>query len=328
MHFPRRLKAVGIDVFTILLVCAVILATLLPARGAWGPIVASVAFWAVAMLFFVYGAKLDSRAVIDGISRWRLQATLLAVTFIVFPVLCLAAGWGLSFVLSPLLVTGIVFFGVLPSTVQSSIAFTSIASGNVGAAICGASLSNMVGVIATPVLAAILLGSSSVSVNGAAIGNIAVQIVLPFILGQLARPVLGKLIQRHKAITQIVDRGSILLIVYSAFSAGVVAGIWSRVSVAELFILLALSLVLLVVAILLIGALSRALGLEHGDEMVLLFCGATKSLASGIPIAATIFAPEVLSIVILPIMLYHQVQLIACSALAQRQSQRLAAPAA
>jgi len=325
MPLHPRLKAMGLDVFTMLLILTVAFATLLPARGAAAPVVASVAFWAVALLFFVYGAKLDARTVLQGLANWRLQAMLLGVTFLVFPALCLLAGWGLGGVLSPLLVTGVVFLGVLPSTVQSSIAFTSIASGHVGAAICGASLSNMVGVVVTPVLAALLLGQGALSVNGGAVLSIAIQIVLPFVLGQLARPLVGQVIARHRVLTQMVDRGSILLIVYSAFSAGVVAGIWSRVSPLELAVLIGLCLVLLVLAIVAIRGGSRLLGLGHGDEMVLLFCGATKSLASGVPIAATIFPPEMLSIVILPIMLYHQIQLVICSALAQRQSQRAAA---
>jgi len=319
MNIADRLKRFGIDSYMAMLIGTVALATLLPASGAWAGAIKTVSLLAVALLFFLYGAKLDGASVIAGIANWRLQVIILGTTFVAFPLL----GLGLSAVLSPWLpasiVLGLLFLAILPSTVQSSIAFTAMAQGNVAAAVCAASLSNVVGVVLTPVLAAFVLHTGAGGIRGDAVLSIAMQILLPFALGQIARRWIGGWVARHKPFTLFVDRGAILLIVYTAFSAGMVAGVWQRVDGMTLAIMAAAVALLLATVMLGTTWIGRVAGLPEADRLALLFCGSTKSLASGVPMAAILFAGQPVSLIILPLMIYHQAQLFVCAIIAQRR---------
>jgi len=323
MSLFGRLKRIGIDTYMLLLIATVVLAAVLPASGRGADIVSEVAYFAVALLFFVYGAKLNTSAVVAGLTNWRLQLLVLAFTYVAFPVFGLALVYGLGPWLDDNLGVGLILLAVLPSTVQSSIAFTSLAQGNVPAAVCAASLSNLVGVFLTPALAALLLHASGGGINTDAIEGIAVQILLPFVLGQIARPLIGGWIAKHRFVTLLVDRGSILLIVYSAFSAGMVAGIWSQIDGLMLTIVIIADILLLFAIILLSWGAGRLAKLCHEDQMVLLFCGVTKSLASGLPIAKILFSGQPVGLIIVPLMLFHQIQLFVCAIIAQRYANRL-----
>ena len=281
-------------------------------------------FWAVTLLFFLYGAKLDPASVRAGLLNWRLQGLTFAATYLLFPVLGLILAAVFGGVLGPQLTLGLLFLCVLPSTVQSSIAFTSIAGGNVPAAICAASLSNLIGVALTPLLVAQLLHQDGGGISLDAVKKIALQILLPFILGQILRPWIGGFVQRHKLLTMVVDRGSILLIVYSAFGAGTVAGIWSAIPAPSLILCLAVVTLLLALAMGIMVAAGRITHMPHEDRAVLFFCGSTKSLASGLPIATAIFPAATVGATVLPVMIYHMTQLLVCSAVAQRQARALA----
>ena len=190
--------------------------------------------------------------------------------------------------IDPALAVGLLFLALLPSTVQSSIAFTAMAGGNVAAAVCSASLSNLVGIVLTPLLVAVFIHASGAGgVDGlGSVLKIAEQLLLPFVAGHLLRPVIGTWIDSHKKLLQPVDRSSVLLVVYSAFSAAVVGGVWSRVGLFDLAVLLLASAVILGVVILINGVAARAAGLAREDAIVLLFCGSKKSLVSGIPMRA------------------------------------------
>lgn len=314
----NQLKRIGLDPFIVLLLLTVALASVLPARGIIAPLIASVAYWAVALLFFLHGARLDPRAVLAGLANWRLQLLVFACTFAIFPLLGLGVCALLGNWVEPEIVLGLLFLAVLPSTVQSSIALTSMTGGNVPAAVCAASLSNLLGVVVTPVLAAVLLHSSGVGINGASVISIFVQILLPFGIGQVARRWIGPWAVRNKRMLSMLDRGSILMIVYSAFSAGVVAGVWQQVSGPSLALMVGADLVLLAAIIVIGGLAARAAGMPHGDRMVVLFCGSTKSLATGVPIANILFAGHPISLIVLPLMLFHQLQLFVCALIAQR----------
>lgn len=314
------LKKLPIDTYMMLLIATVILATVLPVSGQAAVIVSQISYFAVALLFFLYGAKLKTQAVVAGMTNWRLQVLIFASTYVLFPLL----GFGLALVLKPWLpddlITGILFLVILPSTVQSSIALTAMAGGNVPGAICAASLSNMLGVVLTPLLAALLLSTDSLELNASSALWICVQLLLPFVAGQLMRPLIGGWIERNRMLTLVVDRGSILLIVYSAFSAGVVAGIWGMLDATTLTALVAADLVLLLVVLLVISRAGSIAGLSRADRVSFLFCGAQKSLASGVPIANILFVGHATSLIILPLMLYHQFQLFVSVAIAQRMA--------
>jgi sodium/bile acid cotransporter 7 len=317
----RRLTSV-IDGYSMLLVGTVLLATLLPCRGRVAEGFAILTQAAIALLFFLHGAKLSREAILSGLTAWRLHLVVFAATFLMFPALGLGVEAGSSWFLSPLLAQGLLFLTLLPSTVQSSIAFTAIARGNVPAAVCSASLSNIAGIFVTPLLVALLMGvSGSGGDSLAAMEQIALQLLLPFILGHLARPLVGGFIGHHKPMVSLVDRGSILLVVYTAFSAAVIEGLWHRVPAWQLGLVTAVCCLLLAVVLLATRTLARRFGFARADEIVIVFCGSKKSLASGVPMAGVLFPAAQVGALILPLMIFHQLQLLACAVIARRYAQ-------
>jgi sodium/bile acid cotransporter 7 len=316
---PRVLR---LDPFILALVAAAALGFLLPASGAAAPAVAYLTKASIALLFFLQGVRLQRAAVIAGLTHWRLQLLTLACTFALFPLLGLtlhatARGW-----LDNSLWLGVLYLCTLPSTVQSSIAFTSIAKGNVAAAICAATASNLLGIVLTPLLVAALL-----NVHGAAspleqIQSIVVQLLVPFILGQIASRWLRPWAVRHARLLTFTDRGSIILVVYSAFSAAVHAGAWATLSWTDIAKILAISALLLAIALVFTRFVSRAIKFAREDEIAVVFCGSKKSLATGVPMANILFPAATVGLVILPVMVFHQIQLIVCAALARRYAER------
>ncbi|WP_374299151.1 bile acid:sodium symporter family protein [Paracoccus sp. (in: a-proteobacteria)] len=324
----RRAEAVlarfGFDRYMLLLVLTVVLASVLPARGAVAAGLSHVTYWVIALLFFLYGAKLTTATILAGLANWRLQLSVLALTFLLFPLLALALKPLSMLWLPPAVGIGFLYIGCMPSTVQSSIAFTAVSQGNVAAAICAASISNLIGVVLSPLLFALLIPQGSgYGIDPSAIWKIVQQILLPFAVGQLCRPLLSGLLNRYRTPTMIVDRGSILLIVYSAFSAGVVNGIWQVISVPSLAVLVALCLILLAAVLAAALLIGRTAGMPHADLMAVLYCGSTKSLATGLPMAGILFAGQDMSLIILPLMLFHLLQLGVCAIISQRMAGRL-----
>ncbi|MFF8034528.1 MULTISPECIES: bile acid:sodium symporter family protein [unclassified Streptomyces] len=307
-----------VDPYILLLLGTVGLAALLPARGTGADIASGASTAAVALLFFLYGARLSTREALDGLKHWRLHVTVLTCTFVVFPVLGLAAGGLVPVVLTDPLHQGLLFLTLVPSTLQSSIAFTSIARGNVPAAICAGSFSSLVGIVLTPLLAATLLGGGG-GFSADSVVRIVLQLLAPFVAGQLLRRWIGSFVARHRKVLGLVDRGSILLVVYTAFSAGVVQGVWHRVSPARLGGLLAVEAVLLAVMLLLTWYGAKALRFGRADRIAIQFAGSKKSLAAGLPMASVLFGAEA-SLAVLPLMLFHQMQLMVCAVIAKRRS--------
>jgi sodium/bile acid cotransporter 7 len=310
-----------IDPYLLLLASTVALAFAFPAKGG-GQIAVDVAVnGAVAALFFLYGARLSPATVWEGVTHWRLQLLVFASTFMLFPIIGLAMGAIVRPYLPADVTLGLMFLCVLPSTVQSSIAFTSIAGGNVPAALCSASLSNMAGVVVTPLLVSLMFSTHG-GLSTSALSDVALQILLPFALGQAVRPWISQWLLRHGVLTAVVDRGSILLIVYAAFSAGTAAGVWKALSVANLAAVLALDLVMLGAVIAATTLASRRLGFSKEDEIAIVFCGSKKSLASGVPMANILFAGHAVGLIVLPLMIFHQAQLFVCATLARRYAAR------
>jgi sodium/bile acid cotransporter 7 len=320
----RFIARLPIDPYLLLLIGTVGLAALFPAHGG-GKIIADGAVTvAVALLFFLYGARLSPAAVWSGIAHWRLQSLTFASTFVLFPLIGLAASWALRPVLPHDILVGVVYLCLLPSTVQSSIAFTSIARGNVPAALCSASVSNLLGVVITPLLVSLLLPGAGVGFSAHALEDIGMQILLPFVVGQVARPFIGDWLLRHRVLTSVVDRGSVLLVVYAAFSAGMAAGVWTQLSVADLGVVLAVDLLVLGVVVVATTWASRALNFSTPDEIAIVFCGSKKSMAGGIPMATILFPGHAVGMIVLPLMLFHQAQLFVCATLARRYAIRVA----
>jgi len=311
-----------IDPYIVALLLTVAVASLLPARGAAATGFGHATTFAIGLLFFLYGARLSTREAMDGIKHWRLHGLVFLATFVLFPLLGLLSLLLVPWALTPGLYTGLMFLCFLPSTVQSSIAFTSIARGNVAAAICSASFSNMIGIALTPLLVTVFLSTGTGGVSLGAVRDIMVQLLLPFVAGQLLRRWIGGFITRHKKVLGYVDRGSILLVVYAAFSAGVVAGIWERLSVVSLLVLLAVNAALLAVVLVVTTFASRRLRFSTEDEIATVFCGSKKSLASGLPMATVLFPAATVGLTVLPLMMFHLMQLMVCAWLARRYGAR------
>jgi len=322
----RLLSRLPIDPYILAIVSMVGLASLLPARGTGAVAAGYATDAAIAVLFFLHGARLQPKAALAGARNWRLHTLIFASTFVVFPALGLAARAIAPDLLPAPLWTGVLLLCVLPSTVQSSIAFTSIARGNVAAAICAATASNLLGILLTPLLAGLLLSTrGGFSIH--AIGEVVLQLLLPFAAGQLARPWLANWAGRNKTLLGLVDRGSILLVVYAAFSEGVTHGIWHQLDLSLLGILLLLDAALLASVLAATAGISRLLGFSREDRITAVFCGSKKSLASGLPMASVLFAGLPVGMIVLPLMLFHQIQLMACAALARRYAAELQRPA-
>ena len=315
----QRLKKT--DPLIVLIILAVIIAIIAPARGNFADIVGQLTNVAIALLFFLYGARLSTQEALNGLKHWRLHLTILAFTFVVYPLIGIALR-PLTAVISHDMYLGILFLTLVPSTVQSSVAFTSIAKGNVAGAIVSASASNLVGVIITPLLVMFLMGTGGgVHIDTSVFGEIALLLLAPFVLGQLTRRWVGKIAQ-SKA-TKVVDRGSIAMVVYSAFSKGVVDGIWSSISLWDLAFLVVFAAIFVAFMLWLTRRASQKMGFNRADTIAIEFCGSKKSLATGLPMASVIFASggASLGLLILPLMIYHQVQLMMCSWLAARYAQ-------
>jgi sodium/bile acid cotransporter 7 len=316
------LKSLAPDRYVMAILGMVVLASVLPVRGQVAADFALFTKLVIALLFFLHGAKLSREAVVAGLTHWRLHLVIIVSTFALFPLLGLAAGRLPATILPPTLATGVVFLCCLPSTVQSSIAFTSVARGNVAAAVCAASASNFFGIFATPLLVAAMLGVRGAGSPLAEARNIALQLLAPFIAGQIARIWIAGWMKRHAQLVGLVDRGSILLVVYGAFSEAVVRGIWSQVSAAQIGLLAIVSGVLLALVLAATALASRALGFDKADEIAIVFCGSKKSLATGVPMAGLLFPAAQVGMIVLPLMLFHQLQLMACAVIAQRYAAR------
>jgi sodium/bile acid cotransporter 7 len=320
MKRPRFLP----DNFTLAMIATVGAASLLPCHGQGAVIFNNVTHVAVSLLFFLHGAKLSREAVIAGVTHWRLHLLVMLCTFALFPLLGLLLKPVLTPLVTPDLYLGILFLCMLPSTVQSSIAFTAAARGNVPAAICSASASNLFGIFLTPLLVGLLTSAqmSGGSPMESAL-QIALQLLLPFIAGQVARRWIGAWVEQHKPLTRMVDQGSILLVVYTAFSEAVGEGLWHQVSWATLAGLMFINVLLLGLVMFISAQAARRLGFNREDRIAIVFCGSKKSLASGVPMAKVLFAGGALGAVVLPLMLFHQLQLMVCAVLAQKYAKEL-----
>ena len=297
------------DRFVPLLLGTILLASLLPVRGAAVPVAEAFSTAAVVLLFFLNGVRLPRDEVLHGVRNWKLQGAALLFCFGAMALLGLAAQAALAPLLPTTLALGFLFLGVLPSTVQSATAATSMAGGNVAASVVAAALLNLIGVALSPLLLALLAGSAG-AIQGAAVLRIVSVLLLPFLIGQLAQRWLRPWALAHRGLATAMDRTAIAIAVYVAFSAAVVAGIWDQLDEREIAVILAVTALMLALSFGGAWALGGLLRLARPDRITLLFAGAQKSIAVGAPLAATLFAPAIAGMVLVPILVYHMAQLI------------------
>lgn len=311
------------------MVVAVLLAWLAPGIGATGGALHAemVTNAGVMIVFFVYGLTLSFAALKGGAANWRLHLAVQAGTFVLFPV----AGWVFVQVAAPWLSAGLrfgfIYLCVLPSTISSSVALTGVARGNVPGAVFNATLSSLLGVMLTPVLLYTFAGVKGVQGDlGAAILDIARMLVLPMVVGQICRPVLAAWAGRHRVALQLTDRLLILFLIYASFCDSFVRGVWGGHGWVLLTGVTAGAAALFTLALLSMAGVARVLGFDHGDRVALLFCGSKKSLAQGVTMAKVLLATHpAAGLVLLPLIIYHALQLVVGGVLAPRWA-RNAAP--
>jgi sodium/bile acid cotransporter 7 len=308
------------DPFLIFLVGTILLATFLPARGGFATLVGWLSIATIVLLFFFHGAKLAREQVVAGLMHWRLHLTILGSTFVFFPIVGLLGSKAWPGLLPHDLWIGMLFLCALPSTVQSAIAFVSMARGNVPAAIASASASQMLGILLTPLLMGVMAGAHGNGVDLKGMGEIAAQILLPFVVGHLMRPLIGDWVARHKQLIGVTDRSTIIIAVYGAFSAAVLEGLWHKLPPTALALLVAVNAVLLAIGLSFTWGIGRMLGFDRADRIAIQFCGTKKSLLQGVPMAKVLFPGPQTGVILLPIMLFHQMQLMACAFIARRYS--------
>ena len=274
----------------------------------------------VALIFFLHGAALSFAALKAGTLRWPLHLVVQSSTFLLFPLLGLALNLALGEHVSPDLKLGLFFLCALPSTVSSSVALTAAAHGNVAGAVFNATLSSLIGIFLTPLWIAYVLNARGNSLEiGPVILDLLRWLVLPLAIGQAMRPLIGTWITRHKARISLVDRGTILLLVYTSFCDSFKEGVWSRVTTPQLWLILAIAAVLFTAVMAAVSLATNALRFSREDRIAAMFCGSKKTLASGVPMAKLIFgAHPALGLILLPIMIYHPLQLVICGVLAER----------
>lgn len=310
------------DTFTMLIVATVVVASFIPCYGLGAVIFGRLTTLAIAIMFFMQGARLSRQAIVAGFAHWRLHLMILAATFLMFPILTFGFRAIFPHLLDPYVMMGLLYISLLPSTVQSSIAFTSIAHGNVPAAICSATFSTMLGVVVTPIAAGLLLGTHHGGTDLGGIEKVFAELLLPFIVGQLMRPWIAEWAARNQGLLKVTDRGSIILVVYTAFSAAVVRGIWHQLPLSGFGEIILANAVLLAVALLITTYGSRALGFAKPEEIAIVFCGSKKSAATGVPMANILFGASTVGFIVLPLIIFHQMQLLACSVIAKHYARK------
>ena len=321
-----RLRRFVPDRFTLSLALTVLLATFLPARGGVARVLDLVAQAAIALLFFLHGARLSRQAALAGLTHWRLHLLVLTCTFFVYPLLGMLLLPLTTRLLSPDLVRGVLFLCAVPSTVQSSIAFTAVGQGNVAAALSSASASNLLGVLLTPAVASALLGAQAGDgIGPGAVVGVVAQILVPFLLGQALQDRVGPWVRKRTYLAGLVDKGVILFVVYTAFSASVLEGLWSRLPLPVLAGVVGICALLFGLGQLFARSAARLGRFSKEDEVAIVFCGSQKSLVAGAPMANILFGGQSLGLFLLPLMLYHQMQILASAWIARRYARQVVA---
>lgn len=311
-----------IDGFLISLVATVALAIVWPAGGETGGVLHMdlIAKYGVSVIFFLYGLTLDPHKMRAGLGHWRLHITVQLATFVLFPLIILAVSPIFSRLLPEPVWLGFFFLAALPSTVSSSVAMTSLAHGNVPVAIFNATLSSLIGVFVTPILMAWYASASGDHMPlGDVLFKIIMLLLVPIIVGQIARRWLARWAHRHNKHIKLADRAIILAIVFNSFADSMAAGIWSKQDSVVILEMIVGVNVLFIVVFFLMQIPCKLLGFNREDTIAAVFCGSKKSLATGVPMGTLMFAGNpALGLIIAPIMLYHFFQLVIVSMIASR----------
>lgn len=310
----------GIDPLVRLLLLAILLATIVPVTGDARSVAQFVSNSAVFLLFLLNGLRLPRAEVRRGLANARFLLPLVAWCFGVMGL----AGWGMAWVGAAVLpaqvALGLLFLGILPSTVQSATAYSSLGGGNVATSVVAAAVINVLGVFISAPLFSLMAGSAAAPFDMGALERVATILLLPFALGQLGQGLFGHLVREHRRVATWMDRTSIAIAVYVAFSGAVEQGLWGKVGASAWAMLLVIVGLLLALGFAGSWGVGGLLRLNRADRVSFLFAGAQKSIALGAPLASVLFPPAVAGLLLLPVLTYHLLQLVVSAPLAARLS--------
>ena len=325
-HIRKILSHAGIDGFLTLLIAVVILAWLWPDIGAGESVfsLSSLANYGVSVIFFFYGLRLGREKLQSGLGNRQLHILIHLTTFVLFPLMILLIRPLFHGGNNTLLWLGIFYLAALPSTVSSSVVMVSIAGGNIPAAIFNASISSLIGVFITPLWMSLFLsGAMEIDTAGlwSIIGKLILQILLPVALGMALNLRYGAFAEKHQRTLRMFDQSIILLIVYTSFCSSFAHHVFEGFSWIVIIGCATGMIALFFVVFGIVGFLCRRLKMNREDVITAQFCGSKKSLVHGAAMSKVIFAGfGSTGVILLPIMLYHALQLMIVSSIAKKMS--------
>lgn len=321
LKIVKMAKQWGLDWFILALIGVILLAYFWPHIGAEDSVIpfTQIATYGISVVFFFYGLKLSPQKVRTGLSNWRLHLVVQLATFVLFPLLVLLAKNILGINVREVIWIGVFFLASLPGTVSSAVVMVSIAKGNIPSAIFNASISTLIGVFITPLWMEIYLNTASVDIDlGPILLKLTLQVIFPVILGIILNPLWGAFAEKNSKRLRYFDQTIVLLIVYTAFCESFAKKMFEGYSVLLLVELGVAMIVLFYAVYVVIYLTSKILKFRHEDKITALFCGSKKSLVHGTVMSKVLFAGSpYIGIVLLPIMMYHALQLVMVSVIAQ-----------
>jgi len=273
----------------------------------------------IGFIFFFYGLKLSPAEFKTGFYNYKVHILVQLTTFVLFPLLVL--------LFIPFFEEGtrsdiwlaLFFLGALPSTVSSSIVMVSLAKGNIPTAIFNASLSGLIGVVVTPLWMSLFLKGTAGFEFSSVFQKLFLQVILPLVIGLLLQRFFGKMARKNSSKISFFDKSVIVLIVYSSFSTAFTTNLFNTLGLPELLKLVLMVTALFFIVYFLTDALSKAIRLSTEDRITAKFAGTKKSLVHGSVMVKIIFGNSTANaIFLLPIMLYHILQLLVIAVFAER----------
>jgi len=322
-----KISRFGLDGFLLALIAMIFLAWLWPPAGIQKGIFSlkEAANIGVSLIFFFYGLRLSPDKLKSGLSNWRLHLVVQISTFLVFPLIMLAIIYFFGDKQNELLWLGVFYVAALPSTVSSSVVMVSIAKGNVPSAIFNASISSLIGVFITPLWMGLFLKTSTGNFDlGSVIVKLIIQVLVPVVLGILLHQKFGWFAEKHKKGLRLFDQSIILLIIYTSFCESFGSHLFSGFSMLTLFVIGASMMALFFFMFFLIRGICKLFNFNREDSITAIFCGSKKSLVHGTVMSKVLFHNTAgVGIIILPLMMYHALQLMAASIIAQGMSRQV-----
>lgn len=329
--FKQLANKAGLDWFLFALLGMIGLAYVFPQPGNYDGVISlgKLTGYGVSVIFFFYGLKLSPEKLKAGLKNWKLHIVIHTTTFILFPALIYTTRYFFPDADSNLLWLGVFFVASLPSTVSSSVVMVSIAGGNIPAAIFNASISSLIGVFLTPLWMGLVMSNISSDFNmGDIILKLTIQVIVPVVLGILLHKRFGGFADKHRMTLRYFDQIIILLIIYNAFCHSFTMHLFDAYSATDLLLLGGSMLTLFFTVYSIVHVVSKVLGFNREDTITAQFCGSKKSLVHGTVMSKVLFPDaSITGIILLPVMMYHALQLLVASIIAQSMARKAEAEA-